>query len=95
MPNCLVGIYDYASAELLFVFKADSKADFTHSQLFSTHLVPNTIFWVTDKLTIYTFDTRDLLSSTNIKKPKKLNLPKDVFINEIQIHPTMPLIFAA
>lgn len=62
--------------------------------IFSNPSFPNTIFWVSDKLAIYRLDTTDLLNSTNIKKPQKLKLAPETMINELQVHPVLPLIFA-
>ena len=62
MPNLTIGIYDYITSQLLYVFKADTKEDFSHSKIFTTKLFPGTIFWVTDKLNIYKLNSNDLMS---------------------------------
>ena len=79
----------------MYLFKADGKAEIFHSQIFTSPAHPGTIFWVTDKLAIYKFSTHDLLGATNIKKPQKFKLATDAMINEIQVHPTLPLLFVA
>ena len=75
------------------MFKADSKQEFLHSKIFTDK--NDTIFWITDKLTIYTLDAKDLMSATNVKKPKKLKLAQEIMINEIQVHPNYPLLYVA
>ena len=80
---------------MLYVFKAESKNDVIHSSIFLNPQYQNTIFWVTDKLTIYKLNTRDFLDILNIKKPMKLKYTGEPLINEIQLHPTLTLLFAA
>ena len=69
--------------------------DVVHSSIFAHPQINNTVLWVTDKLTIYKLNTRDYLDILNVKKPTKLKYSGDALINEIQLHPTLTLLFAA
>ena len=74
------------------IFNASSST--TSKNFQSEQIQEDVLFWVTDKLTIYKINPRDMLSSTNMKRPQKLKLPNYIMINQMQIHPNFPLLFA-
>ena len=74
------------------IFNASSSTMSKNFQ--SEQIQEDVLFWVTDKLTIYKLNPRDMLSSTNMKRPQKLKLPNYIMINQMQIHPNFPLLFA-
>ena len=108
LPHGAIAVYDYHKGILDYIFKADTRYDkIVHSMLFSTssskisqnydsgYMKEDTIFWVTDRLTIYKLNPNDMLSSVNMKRPQKLKFPNEVMINQMQKHPNFPLLFVA
>jgi WD40 repeat protein len=91
VQNSSIAVFDYYTSHLLHVFQTDKEI----STIFSSPLVQDVIFWVTEKLAVYKLDNQDLTGTGQFKKSYKLKSSKDFHVNEFQIHPQLTLLFAA